>query len=80
MCEFNHNSFVTPCVVLVEELSSTETGRRFVLNMDVMQSVGPAQIPESNPFEFDERLFEDAVVELLYHLNENLPEHSTEVS
>lgn len=73
-------AFTTPCVVLVDASSSKDEGYRgFTLNMGIMASVGPAQPPAANNFEFDENLYKDAVVELLYHSNENLPDYSTEV-
>lgn len=67
--------FITPCVVAVYNTSHKE----FILNKDVMCSVGPARPPQKERFEFDEDMYKDAVVELLYHINENLPKHNPEV-
>ncbi|OQR67288.1 endoribonuclease Dicer-like [Tropilaelaps mercedesae] len=77
-CCYEH--FITPCVVLVDGLPPNSEGdRNFVLNLDVMSSVGPAELPNSKKFEFNESLYQDAVVELLYHINENLPNNSREI-
>ncbi|XP_022645213.1 endoribonuclease Dicer-like isoform X2 [Varroa destructor] len=67
--------FITPCVVAVYNTSH----KKFILNKDVMCSVGPARPPQKERFEFDEDMYKDAVVELLYHINENLPKHNPEV-
>lgn len=79
MRECCRETFTTPCVVLVNMSPCKDEGREeFTLNIDTMASVGPAQVSKST-FQFDEGLYDDAVVELLYHTNENLPNYSTEV-
>ncbi|XP_028966508.1 endoribonuclease Dicer [Galendromus occidentalis] len=62
-------NFAVPCVVPVDELGD----EAFEINLRVAQSVGVATQPDYERFIFDKELYEDAVVEVLFHENENAP-------
>ncbi|XP_028968740.1 endoribonuclease Dicer [Galendromus occidentalis] len=61
-------NFHTPCLVPVKEV---DNGGTFELDMDVLLALGPAKLPDFENFVFKEEDYEDAVVELLYHIDEN---------
>lgn len=63
--------FCTPCIVPVNEVGSSG---RFALNTEVLEAVNGQilRLPDPDNFVFREEDYEDAVVELLYHTNENV--------
>ncbi|XP_028968733.1 endoribonuclease Dicer [Galendromus occidentalis] len=68
--------FNTPCLVPVDEINGSG---RYSINMDVLWNIGRLQPPNFDNFEFRDEDYDDAVVELLYHINENQKELSREV-
>lgn len=65
--------FASPCLVPVKE---KDGGKSFELDMDVLHSLGPAKLPDFSNFVFKEEDYHDGVVELLFHLDQNMRQFS----